>query len=229
MKILIPILFSIMFLGITPVFAAQHPEPVEMKLEVYIFDVIDGVIKICVDVYCHSYYEGSGSISKTFLVPPGNYLGSLEWTHTKTDCPTSFEKVCAASGKVVVPNEKDGPLTMQIWGQYDLGAQVFNNQKITFNVEIPSFAEPVIIVPSSFTTTLEESLPIGNDSFIVLDTAGIDTGFDPLPDPIPDPTPDPTPEPTGDMEQRMTAIENEVNTIKKLLQAILAILQGAYQ
>ena len=169
--------------------ATQHPEPVEMRLEAYIYGVTNGVIKICVDVYCHTYYEGSGSISKTFLIPPGTYNGSLEWTHTKNNCATDFDNVCAASGKVVVPNEKDGPLTIQAWNQYDLGAQVYNKQFITFNVEIPSFAEPVIVDPSSLTITLEDSLSIQDD---VIQTSE------------PDPTPEPIP---SDLEQKVAELQ----------------------
>jgi len=177
--------------------ATQHPEPVEMRLEAYIYGVTNGVIKICVDVYCHTYYEGSGSISETFLIPPGTYNGSLEWTHTKNNCATDFDNVCAASGKVVVPNEKDGPLTIQAWNQYDLGAQVYNKQFITFNVEIPSFAEPVIVDPSSLTITLEDSLSIQDD---VIQTSE------------PDPTPEPIP---SDLEQRVSNLENRVGILEQ--------------
>ncbi|KKM64215.1 hypothetical protein LCGC14_1503530 [marine sediment metagenome] len=177
--------------------ATQHPEPVEMRLEAYIYGVTNGVIKLCVDVYCHTYYEGIGSISETFLIPPGTYNGSLEWTHTKNNCATDFDNVCAASGKVVVPNEKDGPLTIQAWNQYDLGAQVYNKQFITFNVEIPSFAEPVIVDPSSLTITLEDSLSIQDD---VIQTSE------------PDPTPEPIP---SDLEQKVSNLENRIGILEQ--------------
>jgi len=221
------IIFSIILVGMAPL---VYGELVEMKLEVYIFDVKEGIIKMCVDIYCHVYYDGSGSISKTFLVPPGEYSGVLEWSHTKPNCATDNNNVCAASGKVVVPNEKDGPLTIQVWNQYELGAQVFNNQKITFNVEIPSFDEPIIITPSSFTTTLEESLPMQNDSFIVLDTAGVDTGFEPIPEPepTPEPEPNPAPEPSTDLEQRISNLENRVGVLEGVLQSILNALRAVF-
>ncbi len=184
--------------------ATQHPEPVEVKLEAYIYGVTNGVIKLCVDVYCHTYYEGIGSISETFLIPPGIYNGSLEWTHTKNNCATDFDNVCAASGKVVVPNEKDGPLTIQAWNQYDLGAQVYNKQFITFNVEIPSFAEPVIVDPSSLTITLEDSLSIQDDVITSIQTSE------------PDPTPEPVPEPIpSDLEQRVSDLENRVGILEQ--------------
>jgi len=180
--------------------ATEHPELVEMRLETYMYGVENGKITICVDIYCHTYYDG-GSISETFLIQPGKYSGSLKWYHTKTNCATDFDNVCAASGKVVVPNEKDGPLTMQVWGQYDLGAQVFNNQFITFNVEIPSFDEPVIIVSSSFTTTLEESLSI-QDRVMVTTTSE--------PEPVPEPVP-------SDLEQKIVELENRLKKVQECL------------
>jgi len=164
-------IFSVILIGVISASALQHPELVEMKLEVYIFDVVNGKITLCVDVYCHTYYEGSGSISKTVLIEPGDYTGSLEWRHTKTGCATDFDNVCAASGKVVVPREKDGPLTIQVWNQYDLGAQVFTNQKITFAVTIPSFDEST---PATFTIDATDSLSVQDEITISKQTTSTD-------------------------------------------------------
>ena len=97
------------------------------------------------------------------------------------------------------------------WNQYDLGAQVYNKQFITFNVEIPSFAEPVIIDPSSLTITLEDSLSIQDDVITI-------TIFEPVI------------EPSTDLEQKVAELQiivaDNTNRIG-ILEQVLADFQTA--